>query len=105
MENKKDFDYKFEILSDENTQFEDIVSDSSKLGDTDTVSLSSFSGKHHYPKKPHGFFGKIAEWWKRRKTWQKSVMITAASLLLVFAIDFGVLRAVFDYNYNNITNN
>ena len=105
MENKKDFDYKFEILSDENTQFEDIVSDSSKLGDTDTVSLSSFSGKHHYPKKPHGFFGKIAEWWKRRKTWQKSVMITAASLLLVFAIAFGVLRAVFDYNYNNITNN
>jgi LCP family protein required for cell wall assembly len=105
MENKKDFDYKFEILSDENTQFEDIVSDSSKLGDTGTVSLSSFSGKHHYPKKPHGFFGKIAEWWKRRKTWQKSVMITAASLLLVFAIAFGVLRAVFDYNYNNITNN
>ena len=105
MENKKDFDYKFEILSDENTQFEDIVSDSSKLGDTDTVSLSSFSGKHHYPKKPHGFFGKIAEWWKRRKTWQKSVMITFASLLLVFAIAFGILRTVFDYNYNNITNN
>ena len=105
MENKNENDYKFDIITDEKEEFEDIVSDSSKLEQTGAVSLNSFSGKHHYPKKPHGFFGKIAEWWKRRKTWQKSVIITASSLLLVFAIAFGVLRVVFDYNYNNITNN
>ncbi len=106
MENKNNFDYKFDIITD-TEEFEDIVSDSSKVEDNDisSVSLYSFSGKHRYAKKPHGFFGKVIEWWKSRKTWQKSVMITAASLILVFAIAFGILRIVFDYNYNDITNN
>ena len=43
MENKNENDYKFDIIADEKEEFEDIVSDSSKLEQTGAVSLNSFS--------------------------------------------------------------
>ncbi|MBE6750690.1 MAG: hypothetical protein E7560_05960 [Ruminococcaceae bacterium] len=107
MEKKNNSDFMFYIEEDSNTnEFEDIVSDSGKTDRdiySNSVDLSSFSGKHRYAKKPRGFFGKCAYWWRKRKTWQKASMITAVSFLLVFAILFGIIRVVFDYNYNDIT--
>jgi len=88
--------------SAEEMVFEDISSSTSANNTEEVYSLSDFVGKGHYKKKSRGFWGKFCEWWKNRKTWQKSAMITAASLVLVFAIAFGVLRVVFDYNYNSI---
>lgn len=70
----------------------------------DIFSSSSTSNRKRYRKKKHGVLGKISDWWAKRKTWQKASMITAVSLLLVICSVFGVLRIVFDYNYNKITN-
>lgn len=108
MEKKNDSNF-FVYVDDQdsNTQeFEDIVSDSGRMDRdiySNSVDLSSFSGKHSYAKKPRGFFGKLAYWWKKRKSWQKASIITACSFVLVFAIIFGIIRVAFDYNYNAIT--
>ncbi len=101
MDSKNDFNFMFEFEgNDKKTEFEDIVSDSKMSIDEDgTITFSSFSKKGKYLKKPRGFAG----WWKRRKMWQKASMITALSFILVFSIALGVLLAVFDYNYNEIT--
>ena len=77
MEKKNNSDFMFYIEEeDSNTnEFEDIVSDSGKMDRdiySNSVDLSSFSGKHRYAKKPHGFFGKCAYWWRNRKAWQKA---------------------------------
>lgn len=66
------------------------------------VSSSKMRGKHYAKKKRGNAFTK---WWRSCKKWQKACMITATSLVLVVAIAVGVLRIVFNYNYNNITKN
>ena len=66
------------------------------------VSSSKMRGKHYAKKKRGNSFTK---WWRSCKKWQKACMITATSLVLVVAIAVGVLRIVFNYNYNNITKN
>ena len=91
MENKDKYQFIGQDLSSGHTEPEDIVSDSRYL---------SKSG--HYKKKTHS---KFRRWWKRRKQWQKVAMISVVSMVLVFAIALGVLRIVFDYNYNAITRN
>lgn len=68
----------------------------------DIVSSSKMRGKHYAKKKRGNAFTK---WWRSCKKWQKACMITATSLVLVVAIAVGVLRIVFNYNYNNITKN
>ncbi len=68
----------------------------------DIVSSSKMRGKHYAKKKRGNAFTK---WWRGCKKWQKACMITATSLVLVVAIAVGVLRIVFNYNYNNITKN
>lgn len=102
---EQDFTYDFYIGDDNNEKptVEDIFSNS--LGDS--VSLSSFSngGGKKYSKKSHGFWGSIKKWWKKRKAWQKSVIITAISSILILSIAFGVILTVFDYNYVEITEN
>ena len=93
MENNNDL---FEFISediyssteDAEQNYEDIVSDSSLKG-------------RHFLKKKRG--NRFTKWWLRRQKWQKAVMISATSLVLVMAITVGVLFKVFDYNYNNIT--
>lgn len=93
MENNNDL---FEFISDDiysstedvEQNYEDIVSDSSLKG-------------RHFLKKKRG--NRFTKWWGRRQKWQKAVMISATSLVLVLAITVGVLFKVFDYNYNNIT--
>ena len=86
----------FEFISDDiysstedaEQNYEDIVSDSSLKG-------------RHFLKKKRG--NRFTKWWGRRQKWQKAVMISAASLVLVLTITVGALFKVFDYNYNNIT--
>ncbi len=95
MENNNDL---FDFVNDDiystadkaEEQFDDIVSD------------SKLTGKHYKKRKRRN---KFIKWWNERQKWQKAAMISATSLLLVIAIAFGVLRIVFDYNYNAITNN
>ena len=91
----KDFDYMFYIEEDNNTEitskeeFVDIMSDSSMK-----------RGKHtRYLKRKKGF----PAWWAKRSGWQKGLMISGVSLLLVVAILLGVVKSLFDYNYNDIT--
>ena len=106
MSKKEDLNYfsfesKDASLNPKADRFEDISSSSSEIDEV--ISLSEFSGRGNYRRKSHGFWGKIAEWWKNRKKWQKALLITAVSILLVLAIVFGVLLSVFDYNYNKIS--
>ena len=95
MENNNDL---FEFIGD------DIYSSSASAEEyfEDIISDSKLKGKHFAKKKRGNFFTK---WWRRRQKWQKAVMISATSLVLVLAITVGVLLKVFDYNYNNITGN
>lgn len=94
MEENRDF---FEFVGDDifsssnnNKEFEDIMSSSKKRG------------KHFAPKKRGNAF---TRWWRRRKSWQKAALISATSLVLVLAVTIGVVRVMFDYNYNGITSN
>ncbi len=88
----------FEFISD------DIYSsvEAAEQNFNDIVSESSFKGRHFSKKKRGNWF---TNWWGRRQKWQKAVMISATSLVLVLVIAVGVLLKVFDYNYNNITAN
>ncbi len=93
MEDKRDFfefagDDIFSSSSNNNKEFEDIMSSSKK------------HGKHFAPKKRGNAF---TRWWRRRKIWQKAALISATSLVLVLAVAVGALRIMFDYNYNGIT--
>lgn len=95
MENNNDL---FEFIGD------DIYSSAEAAEENfdDIVSDSSLKGKH-FAKKKRG--NRFTMWWSRRKRWQKTVMISVTSLVLVLAIAVGVLLKIFDYNYNDITGN
>ena len=95
MENNND---SFEFISD------DIYSsvEEAEQNYNDIVSDSSLKGRR-FNKKKRG--NRFTLWWGRRQIWQKAVMISATSLVLVLAIAVGVISRVFDYNYNNITTN
>lgn len=81
---------------------EDIYSSAAEQHYEDIVSDSRLKGKH-YAKKKRG--NRLTLWWGRRKKWQKAVMITAVSLVLVFTLAAGIFLNMFDYNYNAITSN
>ncbi len=74
--------------------------------DDDEVSSASH-GKHakkrKYGKKKRS--SKLSRWWRSRKRWQKGLVITGVSLLLVVTIAAGVLGVMFRYNYNRISTN
>ena len=83
-----------------NDGFEDVFSTTKSNSNMEEVfSSSSHSGKHYAPKKK----SKFARWWARRKTWQKTLMIASVSFLTAIAIIIGVFAIVFNYNYNDIT--
>ena len=89
---------------DNSTEFEDVFSSSTPVKPMEDIYSSHYlSKKANYRKKPHGFFSKIAAWWKNCKSWKKASMITATALLLVIAIAFGAVKIIFNYNYNSIT--
>lgn len=80
--------------------YEDIYSNSQESVDIYSSSdrKTSKKGAKHYKKKKRG-------WWARRKGWQKALISCVVSLVLVAAIALGVVMSVFDYNYQNITEN
>ena len=92
----------------QNNEFEDIISDSS--GHSNSVNddfeyFDTYSDTRYFKKNRRGI-KKILNfpyWWRERKKWQKALMITFTSLVLVFAILATVVFTVFDYNYNKIT--
>ena len=111
----KDLEFDFYIGGNDDKgsdDFEDVFSNSSANGNAgaDEISLSAFAGgaQNVYSKKKHGAFGKFKSWWRKCKGWQKGLMITATSFLLIFAIGFSVLwgtgiLSLLNYNYNDIT--
>ncbi len=84
-------------------EFEDIISHSNNPPVEEAYSFNSFSAKGKYKKKRHGFTGKIADWWDNRRGWQKGLIISGISFVLIFSIALSILRIVFDYNYKEIT--
>ena len=92
MENNNDL---FDFLGD------DIYSSSAKQHYEDIVSDSGLKGKHYAKKRGN----RLTLWWGRRKKWQKAVMISAVSFVLVFTLALGIILNIFDYNYNAITSN
>ncbi len=103
----KDFGFDFYISGNDNNEeadnFEDIYSSSSEA--EDMVSLSSFSdeAKGRHTKKKHKKKSAFGIWWKNRRGWQKALIITPLSLLLVLIIAISTLFILFDYNYVKIT--
>ncbi len=106
--NDKDFKFDFYIGGDDNAD----AAENENIQDSDIESeilLNDFAKEESEttPKMSKNIFVKFKKWWKRRKKWQKAVMITAVSVILALAIFFGVVwgivRAEFDYNYNQIT--
>lgn len=88
--------------------FEDIVSDTSKhikKQGNDIEYFDTYSDSKYFKKNRHGIrkVFSIGDWWHDRKAWQKSVMVTAISLVLIFGILATIVLTVFDYNYNPIT--
>jgi len=92
-----------------NDSFEDIVSDTSgqKKSFDDFYYFDTFSDSKHFKKNRRGIkkLLNIGDWWRERKGWEKGIMISITSLVLVVAILATVLFTVFDYNYNEITSN
>ena len=88
-----------EPLSEEEKGF--VIEDKPDEG----FSLDSFSDFSEEPtikaEKKKGF----GAWWKARKTWQKALMISSISFVLVFSILLGVVLSVFDYNYKALPTN
>ena len=77
--------------------FEDISSNSdSSEENLDFNRFADNKGSHAKEKKG------LAAWWSNRKKWQKGLIISVSSVILVLAIVIGTVRMVFDYNYNEI---
>ncbi len=73
--------------------------------DEEELHASPKSGKRRrsHGKKKHR--SRFAKWWSNRKRWQKALLITGTSLVLVVALALGVFFTVFRYHYKRITTN
>ena len=76
-----------------------------KIRTEEEIDLFSFTEGSGSKVRSHKKQSKFGFWWKARKKWQKALMISTVSLLTVLALLFGIFRVVFDYNYNEITQN
>lgn len=83
----------------ETDSFEDIVSDTRMSGGITFEDITSSSGPHK-----HGKESKFVSWWRALSKGKKAALISVTSVFLVVAILLGVFFSVFNYNYNNITN-
>lgn len=81
------------------------VSEETELEENDVVDLYSFTSKKGSVKKNRYKESKFKKWWRSRKVWQKSAMISATAIIIIAALLFGIVGIVFDYNYNKITDN
>ena len=87
-------------------EYEDIVSDSHlKTDNSESFVLSDFS-KRRYVKRRHGLAGvadRIKFWWQTMSKKKKKVVISIASVFLVFAMLLSWFFIYWRYNYNPIT--
>lgn len=84
----------------ESDAFEDIISDTSMQGGLTFQDITSSSGPHK-----HGKESKFVSWWRALSKGKKAALISVTSVFLVVAILVGVFFSVFNYNYNEITDN
>ena len=108
MNEKDNFDINFddkyeEIIAamqkNQENEYEDIVSDSSRKGGKHVFEDISSSSTGKYNKKSKGF----KAWWNHLTKGKKIALISATSVILVVAILLGWFFVYFDYNYNSIT--
>ena len=98
------FDDKYEEIiaamqKKQETEYEDIVSDSGLKGGKHVYEDISSSSAGKYNKKPKGF----KAWWKHLTRGKKAALISVTSVVLVIAILLGWFFTYFKYNYNSIT--
>ncbi len=100
----------FSSGSDENSEpknakdeFEDISSSSTPEEFIDISSLSSFAESKKYEKKKRGPFAAIGRWWKKMKTWKKTLILVFTSLFLIVGLFIGSVFVFpqWYYNYDN----
>ncbi len=84
-------------------EFEDISSSSKAEEFIDISSLSSFVETKKYEKKKRGPFAAIGRWWKKMKTWKKTIILVFTSLFLIIGLFIGSIFAFpqWYYNYDN----
>lgn len=90
--------------SDVAHDFEDISSSSAPAEEfIDISSLSSFAQNKKYEKKKRGPFAAIGRWWRKMKTWKKTVLLVFTSLFLILGLFIGsvFLFPQWYYNYDN----
>lgn len=101
MENKEFNHFKVNIDYSKD-EFEDVVSSTSsekKQEFEDIYSSVKKPTKKQYAKKKH----QKAGWWKRRKKWQKTVVALVLCIFVLLGVIATLLVSMFNYNYNNIT--
>ena len=106
MKENESYGFKFDDYEDivsstkkETDSFEDIISDTS-MGGLTFEDITSSSGPHK-----HGKESRFVSWWRALSKGKKAALISVTSVFLVVAIVLGVFFSVFNYNYNDITDN
>lgn len=87
----------------ENKEFEN-----SKANEFDIVTTNKKYKSHRFKKKKRGiagFFQKLGDWFKARKWWQKTLLITTVVVLILTIVACIAVPMFLDYNYNPITDN
>lgn len=105
MKENESFNFNFDDYEDiisstkkEEDGFEDIVSHSHMSDGFTFEDIVSSSAPHS-----HGKESKFVLWWRALSKGKRAALISACSVLLVVAIVAGVFFSVFNYNYNDIT--
>ena len=74
----------------------------------DIVTTNKKYKSHRFKKKKRGiagFFQKLGDWFKARKWWQKTLLITTVVVLILTIVACIAVPMFLDYNYNPITDN
>lgn len=88
----------------ENKEFENSKSNEK----FDIVTTNKKYKSHRFKKKKRGiagFFQKLGDWFKARKWWQKTLLITTVVILILTIVACIAVPMFLDYNYNPITDN
>jgi len=105
MKENESFNFNFDDYEDiisstkkEEDSFEDIISDSRMSENFTFEDIMSSSTPHPLSKE-----SKFVAWWRALSKGKRTALISVTSLFLVVAIVLGVFFSVFNYNYNDIT--
>ncbi len=105
MKENESFNFNFDDYEDivsstkkETDGYEDIVSDTSMSSGVTFEDIVSSSTPHSHSKE-----SKFVAWWRALSGGKRAALISVCSVVLVIAILLGVFFSVFNYNYNDIT--